>query len=84
MYRFTVKHLHLLQLTGYVRKLQFRVYKSRKDLRPARILYYGSQTDANLVFFLTSPIFRFQIIPPFFFILILTVFVLPFPNALFH
>jgi hypothetical protein len=88
VYLFTAKHLHLLQLTGYVHKLQFRVYKSRKELKPARILYYGTQTDAYLVFFLTSPILRFQVIPPFFFILsfilIHIVFVLPFPNALFH
>lgn len=90
MYFLTVKHLRLLQLTGYVHKLQFRVYsrKSRRDLKPARILYYGSQTDENLVFFQTSPIFSFEIIPPFFFIfsfiLILTVFVLSFPNAPFH
>lgn len=52
-------------------RLQFRVCKSIKDLKPARILYYGSQTDANLEFFLTSPVFRFQIIPPFFFFLLL-------------
>jgi len=53
MYLFTVKYLHLLQLTSYVHKLQYRVHKSRKDLKPARIFYYGNQTDANLVFFLT-------------------------------
>ena len=51
MYLFTVKHLHLLQLTTYVNRLQFQVYKSRKDLKPARIMYYDSQTDANLDFF---------------------------------
>lgn len=85
---FVVKHLYLWQLTSYVHKLQFPVYKSRKGFKPARIFYYGSQIDANLVFFLKSPVFCFPIIRPLFviisFILILIVFVLPFPNTLFH
>ena len=34
-YIFTVKNLHLLQVRSYFHRFKFRVYKLRKDLKPA-------------------------------------------------